>query len=71
MSEKLKPCPFCGSKAELTKIGIHCSNAGNIKGCCNAFLVYPASATAMTSDEISADIKRRSIAAWNKRTKDN
>lgn len=68
-NEELKPCPFCGGKAELTKHGIHCTNSGNIEGCCNVFLVYPAGAKMRTPEEISADIERRSIIAWNTRTK--
>lgn len=64
---KLKPCPFCGSEAELTKIGIHCKNAGNVENCCNVFLVYPARGTVRTQQEIEDDIKMRSIKAWNNR----
>ncbi len=67
---ELKPCPFCGGKAELTKHGVFCTNAGNIENCCNVcnvFLVYPARATARTQKEIEDDIKNRSIKAWNRR----
>ena len=64
---KLKPCPFCGGKAELTECGVHCTNAGNVENCCNVFLVYPANAKAKTPQEITDDIRKRSIKAWNKR----
>ena len=67
MSEKLLPCPFCGGAAELTKHGIHCTNGGNVEGCCNVFLVYPARAQSRTEKEIFNDIRERSIKAWNTR----
>ncbi len=69
MNEKLKPCPFCGGEAGLTKNGIHCTNAGNIENCCNVFLVYPARAGMKTKEEIEKDIRERSIKAWNRRPK--
>jgi hypothetical protein len=62
--DKLKPCPFCGGEAELTEHGVHCKNSGNVENCCNVFLVYPAGAKAT---DIPAEIKKRSIKAWNKR----
>ncbi len=64
MSEKLKNCPFCGSKAEITEYGVWCKKAGNIEGACNAHLCYPAPAA---SKDIMKDIKKRSIEAWNRR----
>ena len=67
MSEKLKSCPFCGGEAELTKHGVHCKSAGNVEGCCNVFLVYPARGTARNQEEIETDIRDRSVRAWNRR----
>ena len=66
---ELLPCPFCGGQAELQNNGsIWCENAGNTERCCNATMLYPAGYMANTPKEITKDIKKRSIAAWNKRT---
>ena len=64
---ELKPCPFCGGKAEVTKLGIWCRNAGNVDGSCNAHLFYPASCIASGDVLITKQIEERSKKQWNKR----
>ena len=66
----LKPCPFCGSEAEITRFGVYCKNYGNIDGCCNAHVSYPSQSGGKDDKEIVLQIQERSVKRWNTRPSD-
>jgi len=73
MSDKLKPCPFCGGEAEVKKIGNeHCKKMQvkiecSTRGC----FAYQQCSTLVKFGRHSWDwLSEHAIAAWNTRTVD-
>ena len=62
MKEEIKPCPFCGGKAEMT-----CDDAAGYMGYTSDYYVSCKKCGATGKYEKS---KAKAITAWNKRTSD-
>jgi len=60
MSEELKPCPFCGRKAEVLELGDEANFGGSVVCCsgCGA------------SSPVHFDRKENLRASWNERIRD-
>lgn len=58
MSEKLKPCPFCGGEAEIIHID-EGENAGGSCVCCTQCLA---------SSNVEFEFKENFVSNWNRRT---
>lgn len=62
---ELKPCPFCGSEAEVFKDVTFIAETGEKIGEI-AFFVWCTKCTAL----VSGNTKEEAIEAWNRRVKD-
>lgn len=64
--DKLKPCPFCGGKAEL----VMCDN-GEIPqircSSCLALMGWHCGCTSALKGQLNFDTKEEAITAWNRR----
>ncbi len=71
MAKKLKPCPFCGGKAELNDYGVGTGGwmISCVKNCGVLMHAFCKKAKAMNSPKaIHDEIRKNVIKAWNKRT---
>ena len=59
MNEKLKPCPFCGAKGNVSYNLIH----GYIPHCTNEFCM-------LNESEYGFETENEAIEAWNRRADD-
>ena len=68
MKDKLKPCPFCGSK----KVGVYSVSAEKIKYrvVCKNVKTKPGWSYPHVEGPVE-ETKEAAIAAWNKRAKNN
>ena len=67
MENELKPCPFCGGKAEL----ILCDNGSvpqiRCSGCL-ALMGWDCKSVSSLRGQLNFDTKEDAISAWNRRT---
>ena len=62
--DKLKPCPFCGGKAEL----ILCDRIPQIRcSSCLAFMGWHCKSVSALRGQLNFDTKEEAITAWNRR----